>query len=333
MDLTRPTYPRPTVVVIEANIGAGKSTVLEALRKRFGDSNPRVVFVPEPVDAWEERGFLAAMYHKTIPTATFQMMVLVNLSTGLFAALSQYPPPALVILERSVWGNRHTFAEINLTADDMRIFDYAWESLVNVPPLVDLDVRFVHLRASVDTVMERMRSRGRESEAMVERAYLQKLADAHDAWFAKPDVFRVVVDADGTQEKVFEDVCAIMTDWALEASERFDREQLVFERGAQKQLLVRTREMRALGEAAYDAAMLLGLESTSPIKRRASRPVAFASTEVRFFDRAIVLVATTILVVIVVFIYYMDALIDLVTVASSRYTLHKPVADAGCALP
>jgi deoxycitidine kinase/deoxyguanosine kinase len=37
-----------TLISIEGNIGAGKSTLIETLKTRF----PNVVFVDEPVDVW-----------------------------------------------------------------------------------------------------------------------------------------------------------------------------------------------------------------------------------------------------------------------------------------
>ena len=49
--------PLPVHLMLEGTIGAGKTTAVEALSlKSAGD--PRVVVLPEPVDAWRERGLL-----------------------------------------------------------------------------------------------------------------------------------------------------------------------------------------------------------------------------------------------------------------------------------
>ena len=301
MDAPDPSYPRPLIVVVEAPIGVGKSTLLERVQARIGGSNPRVVFIPEPVQAWEEHGFLGAMYTGRISKIAFQMMVLVDLHAGLSAALSQYPPPAIIILERSVWGNRHTFAKINLTGDDMRLFDYAWSSLVDAPPLADLDVRFIHLRVDVDTVIERMRSRGRASEADVPRDYLQKLADAHEEWFATMSNPHVHIDARKPIEEVVEDACLVMTEWALQASERFHKEMVLFKLNTQRHLRARTLEFQASSEAAHDAAVLFdGAPSpspSSPPKPRVARRVALTPTASR--KRAIGAILLTLLLLVV----------------------------------
>ena len=40
------------VISIEGNIGSGKSTLLESLKNKYA-SNPRVVFLDEPVTMWD----------------------------------------------------------------------------------------------------------------------------------------------------------------------------------------------------------------------------------------------------------------------------------------
>ena len=39
------------IISIEGNIGSGKSTLVEELRKKFGN-NEKVCFLQEPVDIW-----------------------------------------------------------------------------------------------------------------------------------------------------------------------------------------------------------------------------------------------------------------------------------------
>jgi len=93
----------PVVLSIEGNIGAGKSTIMQRLKALFEDDNS-VVFVDEPVDEWNDKGFLAAMYDGTCSKGEFQHMVLMSLAGDLLKALARQPPPALIITERSPWG-------------------------------------------------------------------------------------------------------------------------------------------------------------------------------------------------------------------------------------
>ncbi len=89
------------IVAIEGGIGVGKSTVIDRLKELFKD-NPNVIVLPEPVDEWESRGFLASMYAGRIDPGAFQHMVLMGLSGDLLEALRQRP--ALIITERSPFG-------------------------------------------------------------------------------------------------------------------------------------------------------------------------------------------------------------------------------------
>ena len=64
-------------LTIEGNIGAGKTTVLEAIAREFGE---QVVVQLEPLDEWEHGGLLAAMYDGEISHLEFQLMVMASLA-------------------------------------------------------------------------------------------------------------------------------------------------------------------------------------------------------------------------------------------------------------
>ena len=44
-----------TILSIEGNIGSGKSTIIDYLKKKYNKDNinNEIVFLPEPVDEWE----------------------------------------------------------------------------------------------------------------------------------------------------------------------------------------------------------------------------------------------------------------------------------------
>ena len=80
------------MVAIEGNIGVGKSTVIEHLKKRF-EGREDVVFIDEPVDEWRSRGFLKRMYEDPAVKPAFQHMVLMSLAGDLLKALASEPKP------------------------------------------------------------------------------------------------------------------------------------------------------------------------------------------------------------------------------------------------
>ena len=44
-------FVRPRILSVEGNIGAGKSTLVEALKERYAH-DPSILFLQEPVDVW-----------------------------------------------------------------------------------------------------------------------------------------------------------------------------------------------------------------------------------------------------------------------------------------
>ncbi|KAK7248615.1 deoxycytidine kinase [Aureococcus anophagefferens] len=74
----------------------GKSTLLAKLRDAYAGVEG-VVFVDEPVAAWEQAGLLSAMYDGRLHAAVFQMMAL---STR-YAALRRARRPARASSSRS----------------------------------------------------------------------------------------------------------------------------------------------------------------------------------------------------------------------------------------
>ncbi|HEX5786559.1 MAG TPA: deoxynucleoside kinase [Woeseiaceae bacterium] len=72
------------------------------------------------------------------------------------------------------------FAELNLDHDELALYDQVAARL-DIDPLVpDL---VVYLQAPVDTLLQRIAKRGRPSEHLIERSYLERLGDAYARFF------------------------------------------------------------------------------------------------------------------------------------------------------
>ncbi|PVV17182.1 MAG: hypothetical protein B6D74_18635 [gamma proteobacterium symbiont of Ctena orbiculata] len=72
------------------------------------------------------------------------------------------------------------FAQINLDADEMRLYEQVYEHLTLEAPLPDL---VVYLQAPVDVLMKRIKRRSRPVERKIEPGYLQQLCDAYADFF------------------------------------------------------------------------------------------------------------------------------------------------------
>lgn len=171
------------VFAVEGNIGVGKSTLIERLKKLCDSRNlGGVVVIAEPVEEWVDNGFLKGMYDGSITKGEFQQMVLMSLAGKLLEALAQKPRPAVIITERSPWSNYHVFGKANLVGESLKLYHYTWLNLLKAFPS-NLDVHYVYLSATPDVIMSRMRTRGREEESTVPVEYIQEIHRRHEEWF------------------------------------------------------------------------------------------------------------------------------------------------------
>ena len=186
-----------TVISIEGNISAGKSTHIKALQSVFSElGRDDVVVLQEPVDEWVDKGFLKTMYENKQDAwllASFQHMVLMSLAGDLLKALARKPPPKFILTERSPWSNFHIFGKANLEGEPLAMYQHTWQRLIEGLP--KMDIKYVYIKTNTDTVMQRMSMRGRQAEACVSREYVSRLAALHDAFLTDAETI------DGNQAK------------------------------------------------------------------------------------------------------------------------------------
>ena len=199
----------PLLLAIEGNIGIGKSTLLNKLKQHYRNDST-VVFVDEPVDTWEEKGLLAAMYEDRISRCTFQLMALSTRFGPLLSAIAS--GATTIITERSVFSDRACFAKVNLTAGSAGEDAYAaaHDALcAALPP--GISKATILLEAPRAILNRRIAKRGREAEGGgdeaegggIPDAYLDALDEAHVAYYeeCEPSARRRV-DATATPDAV-----------------------------------------------------------------------------------------------------------------------------------
>ncbi|RMF45690.1 MAG: deoxynucleoside kinase [Anaerolineae bacterium] len=171
-------------IAVAGNIGVGKSTLVAMLSKRLG-------WEPfyEPVT---ENPYLADFY-RDMRTWAFHSQVFF-LTKRLQAHRQITLRPGSVIQDRSVYEDAEIFA-YNLYAQGvMSPRDYAsyhalYEVLCEFLPPPDL---VVYLRASVDTLLQRISRRGREYERTIQPDYLAQLNERYEEWISNFDLCPVL---------------------------------------------------------------------------------------------------------------------------------------------
>tara|TARA_B100001057_G_scaffold458270_1_gene507348 strand:- start:3854 stop:4534 length:681 start_codon:yes stop_codon:yes gene_type:complete len=209
----------PHLVCVEGNIGAGKSTLLDSLKYRYSN-DPSVVFIDEPADEWETKGFLELAYNEQGVRPAFQHMVLLSLAGALMQALARRPKPRVVITERSPWGNYHVFAKANLSGNDLVIYKHAWEELIaKIKATFKVKPRFLWLTAAkMISHQQRIELRDRPSERGISKSYLETLEQLHEKWLCHgendKDAVAIATDAQRPLE-VLRDAEIALREWDL----------------------------------------------------------------------------------------------------------------------
>jgi deoxyadenosine/deoxycytidine kinase len=171
------------MILLEGNIGAGKTTVGKALA-----SSEAFDFIEEPTAAWRE-GFAANMlelfYSDTKRWAfTFQICAFITRAKTWKEVLA-YTDHSRVVLERSVFCDRYIFAENCyrtglMTAPEYQVYCGLWEFLV-ANYCVEPDL-VLYLRTPAQVCMERIKVRDRVEESGIPLDYLLQLESLHDEW-------------------------------------------------------------------------------------------------------------------------------------------------------
>jgi deoxyguanosine kinase len=163
-------------IAIEGVIGVGKTTLARLLQPAFDADLLLEVF--------EENPFLSDFYADRARYA-FQ--------TQIFFLLSRYRQqrhtiPAILetgrtLLSDYTFAKDSLFAGINLTGDELTIYHQVHEALAEKISRPDL---LVYLRASTDTLMQRIAMRDRSYERNMERGYIEELNHAYEQFFSQP---------------------------------------------------------------------------------------------------------------------------------------------------
>lgn len=160
-------------IAIEGVIGVGKTTLARLLQPVFQANLLLEVF--------EENPFLSDFYTDRQRYA-FQ--------TQIFFLLSRYHQqnrsvPGLLNMERPIiadytFEKDALFARINLTGDELEMYYRVHEALAEKIPPPDL---ILYLRASTNTLMQRIAMRDRPYERNMEWSYIDELGQAYDEQF------------------------------------------------------------------------------------------------------------------------------------------------------
>ncbi len=167
-------------IAIAGNIGAGKSTMVSFLSRKFS-LNP----LYEPVD---ENPYIADFYEDMHRWA-FNSQIF-YLSRKFALHLEAQNSDKRVILDRTIYEDAEIFVE-NLKRRrgiDKRDYETYMELYRTIREELQPPDLVIYLRCSVRGVRRRIKNRGRASEMAIPLSYIQRLHAQYEDWFERYDL-------------------------------------------------------------------------------------------------------------------------------------------------
>ena len=187
---------------IEGNIGSGKSTLIELLKK----SDLNYVFIPEPVGLWNEikdtdgTTILERYYQDPKGYAfSFQMMAYITRIQTIRQAIKNNPENSVFITERSVYTDREVFAKMLYHSKKINFIEYSiylkWFEQLNDTKLDGI----IYVQTTPETCSSRIKQRSRQGENGIEPSYLENCEVYHDNWINNFKIDKLLIDGEPPQ--------------------------------------------------------------------------------------------------------------------------------------
>jgi len=174
---------------IEGNIGSGKSTLVNVLRKKLPTiASIPVIYVQEPVSEWENikdsagETILEKFYANQDKYAfSFQMMAYISRLSLLKRTIREHPN-AIIVTERSVFTDKEVFAKMlhdegKIEEVNYQIYLKWFDEFVEDIPVTGL----IYVNTTAEKSKERVDARSRTGEN-IPLEYLQKCHAYHINW-------------------------------------------------------------------------------------------------------------------------------------------------------
>jgi deoxyadenosine/deoxycytidine kinase len=165
---------KPKHVAIAGNIGAGKTTLTEALSKHYR-------WIPQFEDV-DHNPYLTDFYDD-MPRWSFNLQIYF-LHGRLNQILDIQKGTETVIQDRTIYEDANIFApnlhEMGLMSK--RDFDNYFSFFSTIKSMVQPPDLLIYLKCSVPTLVAQIQKRGREYEENIRLDYLKKLNDFYNKW-------------------------------------------------------------------------------------------------------------------------------------------------------
>ena len=194
----------PIIISIEGNIGSGKSTLVQELKKSNLYPNSKVCYLLEPVEEWnkitDNNETIIEKYYKDQKTYAFQFQMMAYISRLKQIRNAMKENYDIIITERSVMSDKNVFAKMLYDDKILSETEYAiykeWynEFIADIPePII------VYLKTDPEVALSRVIKRNRPGEN-IPLEYLEKCSNYHNLWILEKNE-NVVLDGNDKKLK------------------------------------------------------------------------------------------------------------------------------------
>ena len=162
----------PDYIVVEGPIGVGKTSLAKSLAATFQTDLM--------LEMEEENPFLPRFYanHKSVALPT-QLYFLFQRARQIEMLKQKDMFKPIQVADFLIEKDK-LFAQITLDDDELDLYQQVYARLTLDAPVPDL---VIYLQAPVEVLMQRIIERGHEYEKLIEKSYLQQVADAYVDFF------------------------------------------------------------------------------------------------------------------------------------------------------
>ena len=175
-------------LLIEGNIGSGKSTFIEYLSNYNEYCRNHMQSFPEPLKEWRDlRGInLFELFNENPKRWSYAFETYVVLTMLKYHQLNIDENKKIKIMERSLYSAKEVFTECLKTNKMIKDPEFCvlsewFDYLISNEPGLEIDL-IIYIRSKPSISLERINARGRPEEAQITHSYLQSLKTKYDHW-------------------------------------------------------------------------------------------------------------------------------------------------------
>jgi deoxyguanosine kinase len=176
------------MIIVEGNIGAGKSTFLKNLAQYCDYFD----IAQEPVDSWhkkEDGSNLLENFYKN-PHRWAYTLETFAMAARLQEHIKHAQNPKPIIVERSIYSGHYCFAKNDYLAGYMTEIEWElyqqWFNTV-IASFATPPKGFIYLKVSPEVALARIKNRNRVGEENITLDYLKEIEKRHEEFLVKKD--------------------------------------------------------------------------------------------------------------------------------------------------